>query len=315
MKLNLNAVVDTGFQRFFETVGNSRDPAIILDDSLKVFSKNKIAARIFPNLRKGRSVGGLMVASDKEKLRSLSAGQTVLVKLLSGETVYGATAVRFSNEILLIVRPLSAGLRERLETVYSKASGYDINILSEEPDKEEFMAFSLKNLCFPKETRYFNVAAVSESVINQLSLNHPSVREKITVNSSLKNNYACGSEYDFSIVLTYIVSFCMYCTKEKVVLELSDKNGSSVVKISAIPPEDMDESEELVNAYPKDNVSWHNLIKLLCDGNLWDLEIECGYKKPLLFTFELPAAEEKQPFVLSDSFKKTVAKILSAFFG
>ncbi len=315
MELNLNVAFDMDLDSLCEMIDSLKEPAIILDNNLKVISKNKKATRIFTNLRKGRLVGGLMIAEDKEKLRSLSVKQTVLVKLLNGEIVYGATAVSFSDGILLTVRPLSAGLRERLEQVYNKASGYDINISVELTHKDDFMAFSLNNLCFPRESRFFNVTAVAESVINQLSSDYPRIFEKISVNSSLKNNYTLGSEYDFSIILTYIISFCLLCTNEKIGLELFEENGVLAVKISAVPPQDMDEAEALINGFPKDNASWKNLIKMLSDGNLWSLDIKCGYKKPISFTVKMPVAEEKQPFVLSDAFKKTVAKILSAFFG
>ena len=50
-------------------------------------------------------------------------------------------------------------------------------------------SFSLKNLCFPKETRFFNVAVVTEGVINQLRLKYPRVFERIDIKSSLKDKY------------------------------------------------------------------------------------------------------------------------------
>ena len=314
MELNLHTAFDMDSKSLREMFEGLREPAIILDESLKTVSKNKIAARIFPKLRKGCRVGGLMVAEDKKKLLSLSVRQTVLVKLLNGETVYGAMAVRFSKEILLLVRPLSAGLRERLEEIYNKASGYDINIFAEQPTKDRLLDFSLKNLCFTGENRFFDVSVVTEGVINQLSLNHRRVFEKIALKSSLNNRYALGSEYDFSIMLTYIISFCIQSTKEKVGIELLDKNGVLSVTVNATPPEDMKEAEELINEFPKDNICWQSLIKMLSDGNLWDLEMDYGYKKPVSFTVKMPVAEETQPFVLSDALRQAVAKILSAFF-
>ncbi len=315
MELKLNVAFDSPLGSLEELIESLQDPAIILDDSLKVVAKNKNATRIFQNLRKGRAVGGMVLPEDKEKLRSLSVKQTVLIKLKNGETLYGATAVRFLEAILLVAHPLSADLRESLEAVYSKASGYDVSLLSSFPHKDELLMFSLSKLRLARGIRFFNVAAVVNLVINQLSEASKRSFERITVKSTLKENTTQGSEYDFSVVLAYLLSFCMGFAKDNVTVELFEESRVLSVRVSATPPNNSDEAEEILNGFSKDHVSWHNLIKMLSDGNLWDLETDCGYNNPISFTLKMPLSEEKQPFGVSDIFKEEITKIISAFFG
>ncbi len=311
--------IDTAFSLSLCDVADSpqkyNSPVIIIDRNLKVVGKNKKAALLFSNLRKGRNIGAYMWDDEAEKVHSLQNRQTVFVTMKNGETLYGATAVGFSDWILLLVRPMWADIHHRLERIYHRASGYDTRIPAEYTESESLMGVFLEKYCSVQDVSFFNICTMVDAVVARLATVNKTAFRRIELSSLIKECWSFGSEYDFSAILAYALFVCLDYADGDICVTLSESDDCAVITIKGDSKKTEEETEDLVKKFASGGLHWMAPVKMLVDGNLWDLSLEIVDEVGIKLNFVLPLAESKQPFALLDSHREFILRILRGFFA
>ena len=306
MKVYLETDFSKSLCDLAESLKTLRHPAILIGRDLKVVDKNFKAKTVFQGLRKGSYISPFTFPREEERLFNLLPRQTAFVEMKNGEYIYGATAVGFEDCIMLVVRPMWSGLHERLEKIYSRASGYDVNLTSEYTEIEDMWNLFLSHYCSAKEIGFFNIVTAVESIIKEIPSVSETVFKRIKFTNKLKNASTMGSEYDFAVVFAYLLFLCSDFVKDKIRIELvGDKEKLSIL-FKGVSQKSHKDSNELYVKFSRGSLYWQNLIRLLTDGNLWEIGMHLSGEKKVCLFFNVPLAPEKQPFAVSESYRKYI---------
>lgn len=119
----------------------------------------------------------------------------------------------------------------------------------------------------------------------------------------------------FSAVLAYALFVCSDYAKGEIRLSFGNSDGNLVINVCGESKMTSEESDEFVNKFASGGLYWVTPIKMLVDGNLWDLSLEIIDEVGINLNFVLPLAEAKQPFVISDGHREYIRRILRGFFA
>lgn len=314
MRINLDTALSASLCELINNIDGVKSPAVVLDRELKIVAKNFKAKVIFTNLRRGRRISAFAPNRDCDRLYQLAPKQTAFIEMNNGKYVYGATAIGFEEGILLLIRPVWSGIHERLEKIYSRASGYDLNLASQYTELEDLWELFLSKYSSAREIGFFNVATATKAILKELPSISKSVSNRVSLVNKLKNSSTLASEYDFAVVFAYLLFLCSEISVGKMKVELAREGEDLVIKYYGTAENSHEDSDEIFVKFSNGALYWQNLIRLLTDGNLWEIGIRLYGEKDFALTFRLPSAPDKQPFAVSESFRLYILCALRGLF-
>lgn len=329
MRLNSFSLSLLSESALVSRVAEMEEPAILLGDDLKIIAKNKRASALFFDLRRGRGISKFLAEGAESKIVQMQPQEVVYTELISGVTHYGAAVIRAEGCFLIIIRPASSDLRTSLEAIYSKSSGYDIelpepDIESPNPKMQKLIKRTMHALGTARGLRFFNVSDVVKSIIREISAYSNGYASGINVSVIDRELISVGSEYDFAMIVAYIISFFIGASDNRNInIEVFGNQNEISVNMSAVTHFAPYEIARIVSGRFDCNMEtdlgsdeyWFRLIKLLTDGNLWDFDINGGENGELSFTLRLPHAEKREGFALHDISPEYIREIIEVVFS
>lgn len=146
------------------------------------------------------------------------------------------------------------------------------------------------------------------------------MRDKIQPDLNSVELVVKGSEYDFVIAAAVLTELCAGLSdKGKIIINAFPQDDCALVVITSdtdLPDNDI--ANLISNKYAEnmdEAAYWLHLIKLLCEGNLWDFSAEnlgCG---KIGFALRMPFAEKLEDCVLRDIRIGAIQEILAFVFA
>lgn len=297
MVVDIKTVMSSSRGELSEYVKTLSVPAVLLDEKLKIISKNSEAATTVRGLRKGISVKKFVSSADFAKLAEIEMGQSVYAEFLCDGMCYGATVVGGFDFRLAVLRPLDSGIRCSISSLYEKISGYDLKInapeteiLSENSFTRAMSAFflhKLDELSAVRELPFFNAAAVVKSIFGELSRFSRRKYEKIHASVSSDELVISGSAHDFALFVGLLLAYCVdICAEERFVFEASSLGNEAIFRVAVNTDLSFGEMRRFTgNVNMDDELSFRlYMLRLLADGNLWEFRSGQDYEGRLTFT-------------------------------
>ncbi len=289
-------------------------PTILLDENKKIIAKNRLVAPLFKQLRVGRSAKCIFRDEEDRILDGIQAFQMAEIRVFGNNNEYFATAVRGIDYWLITVNSSRTAVSQSVSHIYGRASGYDSELTMNYPasfdkSKKHKMLKVLLDLLDEHSTvrnlPFFN----PDAVISAFCVHAERVMgEKRFINIPSRGNHAvCGSQKDLATVIAYICACCMGIPNHgDIFFNVTEHVNETALNIS-VECADIKSLKWLdVRNYKAfdemdENAYWLHLLKLICDGNLWDLTIEQDYNRNrLCFRVHMPSAQESEHYILRD---------------
>ena len=312
MKFKMKTLFSSSFSELGLLPDNFDDPVIVTDKNLTVVTKNQLGERLFGGLRRGYKMNRFMSDESVKTLDSLGFRQTAYVELTVKNIVFGATAFGMKRGIIFIISPQKSRILKRIENIHETASGYDVNVSTEQTQAEQTMALFLEGFGELRDVVFFDAHSMLDSVMAELKNTSESVYNRITTKLPSTASWVFGSEYDFTAVLVYGIFVMSDLTSEDIHLTLKRRREGWEISINSDQKMSEDFGDLLVDKLLYGGFHWISPIKMLTDANLWRFSFFETEKRRFSMRFTLPFGEPKRPFTVSD---KHIQHIKLVFLG
>lgn len=303
-------------------------PTILLDENKRLMGKNNLATGLFKQLRKGRSAKSIFRNEEDLILDGIKPFQMAEISVFGKDNEYFATAVRGIDFWLITVNASRSAVSQSVSRIYGRASGYDSDLTTSYPvsfnksKRHKMLKILLRLIEEHSAVRslpFFN----ADAVLSAFFAHAKSVmgEKSFVINHSPKGNHiVCGSQRDFATVTAYICACCIDIpNRGDIAVNISEHVNETALNISV----DCRNAESLkgfdIRQYKAfeemdETAYWLHLLKLICDGNLWDLSIEQN-NNSLLFRVNMPSAKESETYVLRDIAHSYIRELTELLFS
>lgn len=320
MKLNIRVASLLPLEIISGRIDLLSEPLIILDEYLRIIAKNRPAAKILSNLRHNRRINGFLQEGDVERISRMETGQMFHVSLFDKDKEYGASVICGNGYRIIALSPFFADVHHSIERIYDKTSGYDIELRMPpafDNVKTENNAYHILSSVKTKEHIDKSAIFSSAKLVRQLALEANAFGRGINASVTTDVGGIYGSEYDFAMILAYLISFFDNTSYgEGAELSLTVSGQNAVVTVSGATYLAEQEISSLMNGTDGESSSayWFRILALLAEGNLWRFSMDSSREGSISFRLEAPLAEMPDGCVLRDVDRGYIREILSFVF-
>ncbi len=313
-------------------------PAILLDKELKVIARNTESAEFASFLRKGAKINRYLPEGDGEKVLAMNPCETFITSIKGNQSECRVNIVCGVNCRLVIFQPYQGKLNAEVLDKYKKMSGYDTTVelprVENEPAKggkrlasgmSEIIETVILGQSGLRGLPFFNSAVLLKSLLSEMANAAPRYSERIKLSLSSDELITEGSDKDFVLMAAFMMLFCLDCSTDgevsadakniggELVFSVSCKADSSVYGIAKLTS--IRKSFRTIDPEFSESDFLIYMLKLLADGNLWDLNIGYGIDGRLDFTVRAPYVKSGEEFMVRDISGKFLQKLVAELFS
>ena len=314
MQILIKSSSDVSFQSLAVDMHLFGYPAMLLDERMKIISKNIECTHFVKGRVLGRSFTRFLNDEDKDLVEQLQIGELCYVSYTCKERPVNAGVTRLDGGYIAIFQPLGGGIIRRVSEKYSSLSGYDSLTASPESADvgfERFAKFSaaVEQLVEGRPRRryvpFFNPRYYLSSLIGEnadmefpdgKSVNFIPNDEPIT---------AGGNELDFVLTAAFALSYCLSVTPDGVIDASIELCGEDVLLCVSCKRGGGDAT---LPDY------WIRLLKLIADANLWDLSVVSDEIYQAKFILKMPYIEFGEEFIVREQPLDDVSRMFATLF-
>ncbi len=329
MRLDFNSLLSGDREALEAYVGSIECPAAVLDKQLRLVFKNKGYSAVVRAPRIGINIKNYVSPEDYQHLCDMRDGQTLNVGLLVGHNTLGATVFACADLRILVVSRLDSDVRQGLDMLYRRMSGYDLTVVGGEEallmrqidaSVAALFAESAAETFSLREVPFFDAVSVVRRLTFALSDRRGAVSRRIRTDIGSESFTAYGSGRDFALALGTLISLCAASSDGSIDISMSECADSVEVSVSAdIYAEVADRLRKNLGRLDSTSVSEDDagfiiyVLRLLADGNLWDLRISTE-SEGMSFYLTLPIQEPFSAIRLRDVGDDLVRRIIEILF-
>lgn len=315
--IDLTHICDSEYIR--EQIPTMPIPALYADKNLVLISKSASFVSNFKKLRLGSRLSPLFDEEHLERISNIAYGEMAYCVVNIGGTDHGVNIIGGNDFYLLLFHPISTEFMGNLQSLYGDMPGDGLLLGNSFSDFQERItrgcSFATANTLTevfqhfsqPKSMHVFNVSYAMRALSNGLNV---ALSESISANFDISPSVGFGSSEDFVMALAATV-FIFLGAGQEIALECEEKDGFAHCRIVL----EKGERDRLLTSQDMEECcNWFYLVKLLAEGNLWEVKSETCKNGCDCITFKIPFTEEFGGCCLADISAERVAEILTVFF-
>lgn len=297
MELGIFAHLDSCFETMSQRLSEHSHPALLFDENRVLRYRNKNADMRTVPIRIGTRLDGFLSQEDIVAIKSLKKGEFADVDLKL-PVVFGSSVFRGEGYFVLVCSVMTAALRRHIKEILAMLPGYDrrteiccgASMLSDTAYDRKLCRFYAHISEFlrilsgaPRESRRpFSATAVSEHLF-AMAREQLGGNVGITVGTLFGELYSCGSEADFAMLLSGMLSLTLaHSASFSVVVKVELSHGVISFETSAdgrLEPEFL--KKLCTGRYKTEDFSGENgelmfdiyLMQLIADCNMWHFSV------------------------------------------
>lgn len=307
-------------------------PVFLMGEDLKIIYRNNCAKLRVNRIKEGMRILRFLDEEDRHKLWELEDGMMFSCELSFGAKRYGVNLFRVRDYRIAVVHSVYAGICRSLKDIYERMSGYTAAFGDYEPFcGENYRDGRTRNAeltvleTLARRTRYralpfLNVASVVTAFREEVRAYSPALGKRIKLHIENGEKLIEGSEQDFILILTAVL-FLFADLEKDINIEVYEYHGDGFCRILVDSEKSESELHEILSSNRFCDFQgelgtvrfWLYLLKLLAEGNLWELVSEHSDDGRLCVTVRSALTTPLGSCILHDSAKEDIRKLLEIF--
>ncbi len=315
--IDLTHICDSEYIR--EQVPSMSIPALYADKDLVLLNKSASFCSNFKKLRLGSRLSPLFEEEYSARISNMVCGEIAYCVVNIGGIDHGVNIIRGKDFYLLLFHPISTELIGALQRLYGDMPGDGLLLESSFSDFQERInkgcSFATANTLTqvfshfsqPRSMHVFNVSYAMRALTNGLNV---ALCDTVPCNFTVSPGVGFGSSEAFVMALS-ATAFIFLGAEQKISLECEESDGFAFCRIVVLENQ---RTSPLTEQDIEECCNWFYLVKLLAEGNLWEIKLEARGDGCDCVTFKIPLTEEFGGCCLADITVERAVEILSLFF-
>ncbi len=230
----------------------SKEPALLLDYSLKVIAANIEATVRLSEIAVGSDASKYLSAVAAANIANMAEGEICSAELFAKGLRATATVLCARNAKLMILDSIGYAEEQRHEAAQSEPENKENSIGS--------IAARLRAEHFtPRKLPFFDTYTVTNSLIAEIAERFPDIAKRIVFESQESKLFGIGSQRDFALISAVLLALCAENSENGYIFISSESDPEHLFYRFFCSDADLYELPEI------------RRLRLLAEGNLWSL--------------------------------------------
>lgn len=326
MKFRLDFISPT--EDLVKNIDSVDHPIIVLDEDLRISAKNGATRFYVSGIETGKSIKGFLSETDYDKIIKLESGENISCILNCGIVSCGANVFKLDKQSFVVVDPVSSRLRESIQTVYDRLSGYDNGVCDgtfvgetlarklRTRNAASYITERLGETLYGQNITFFDLEKAVSAFSDELRALGITSDTYIRCSGS-RECFAKGIEGEFLLLLAVAI-FINDGKNGKIIFETEkDANNVYCRMIMDNFSDHIGIESELERRFEgelSEQRFWSYLVYLISNANLWETDVEYEDGKTV-FTVKIESVTPNNRFVLREHNNENAKRLAEIFFG